>query len=362
MQGGPKRRILYGVHGYGRGHAARAQAILPELTNRYEVLVLAGDDAYDQLHEEYPVVRIPVLRFYHGKRRRRSLRLTFKRNVPAMLDMLMEGPIFQMVRRVMEGFAPDVVLSDSEGWTHRAARSLGIPRVSFDHYGILVHCHLDMPLLDRLIAWQESFAYKALVCKPDRNIAAAFYDGKPRSDSVRVVGAILRQEVRRVEPTDGDHLLVYFSNASVHFTPRVEQALTALDCPVKIYGLDRTDAQANLEFCPPGNLPFIEDLANCRAVFSTAGNQLISEAIHFGKPLLVLPEESLEQRLNAQYVQRWRIGMEARPKDVSADLLRRFLNHREEFAGNVRQRRRDGLAEAMEAIRQAVDELAPDPS
>ena len=36
-------RIAYGVHGYGRGHSSRALAVLPELTKRHDVLVLAGD-------------------------------------------------------------------------------------------------------------------------------------------------------------------------------------------------------------------------------------------------------------------------------------------------------------------------------
>jgi UDP:flavonoid glycosyltransferase YjiC (YdhE family) len=34
-------RILYGVHGYGRGHAVRSLAVLSELRLRHEVLVLA---------------------------------------------------------------------------------------------------------------------------------------------------------------------------------------------------------------------------------------------------------------------------------------------------------------------------------
>jgi hypothetical protein len=35
-------RILYGVFGYGRGHATRALSVLPELMERHEVTVLAG--------------------------------------------------------------------------------------------------------------------------------------------------------------------------------------------------------------------------------------------------------------------------------------------------------------------------------
>ncbi len=51
-------RILYGVFGYGRGHATRALSILPELRERHEVVVLAGGDAYDAIAPDHPVVRI----------------------------------------------------------------------------------------------------------------------------------------------------------------------------------------------------------------------------------------------------------------------------------------------------------------
>lgn len=51
----------------------------------------------------------------------------------------------------------------------------------------------------------------------------------------------------------------------------------------------------NLEFRPPGNAEFIRDLAACRAVLSTAGNQLIGEAIHFRKPVLALPEAAFDR-------------------------------------------------------------------
>lgn len=359
MATGSRRKILYGVHGYGRGHAVRAQALLGELTRAYNVLVLAGDDAYDQLRKDYRVVRIPALRYYHNKRGRRSAWLTIKRNAPAVLDLLLEGPVFQMVRREIRRFAPDVVLSDSEGWTHRAARALGIPRISFDHYGIMAYCPLEMSPRDRLICRLESLAYRMLVCNPERIIVTAFYRAKPRRrGGVKVVGPILRPEVRRGRPAAGEHLLVYFANAPVHFTGRIEEALRELNRPVKVYGPDRVGAAGNLKFCRIADLPFVRDLASCRAVFSTAGNQLISEAIHFGKPLLLMPEKALEQRLNAQFVHEWQVGMRTRPGQVSAGLLRRFLDRTDEFAANMPSHRRDGLAEALAAVNEAIAELA----
>jgi len=358
MSAGEKTRILYGVHGYGRGHAARAQAVLGELAEHYELLVLAGDDAFDQLRGDWPVVRIPTLRYYADRRGRRSALRTIQHNLPGLIDLKLAGPGLQMVAGEMRRFRPAVVISDSEGWCHRAARRLGIPRISFDHYGVLVHGRVDMPAFHRLVLWGESLLYRFLTCRPDRVIAAAFFPAEARRDNVRIVGPILRAEARRIEPTVGKHVLAYFSNARANFTPETERSLRSAGCPVKVYGPAREGRDGNLEFRPIANEPFLADLASSRAVVATAGNQLISEAIHFGKPVLAMPEDALEQRLNARTVARWRIGMESRPHRLPEGLLREFLSRRDEFAANIAARRRDGLAEAVAAIRQAVGELS----
>lgn len=352
-----RRRILYGIHGYGRGHAARAQAVLPELTRRHDVRVLAGDDAWDQLHDRFEVIRIPTLRYYYNAKRQRSVWQTLKRGIPAMLDMFLDGAICQMIQTEIRHFQPDVVLSDSEGFTHHAAKSAGLPRISFDHYGVLAHCRLDLNPWDRFVLRSEVPVYDMLVAKPDRAVAVAFFEGEPKRPGVRIVGPILRELVRSTEPTDAGHLLVYFTNAQTHFTQKVEQALHSLDMPIRVYGPKREGTEGNITFCPIGNEPFVRDLASCRAVFSTAGNQLISEAIHFSKPLLLLPEDVLEQRINAHYVSQWGIGMRTSAADISAGRIQQFMGRVEEFRAKIAPHRRDGLAEALDALEMYIQEL-----
>ena len=355
---GGRLRIVYGVHGYGRGHAARAQAMLPELTRRHDVLVLAGDDAYDQLASDWPVVRIPALRYHANRRGRRSAWRTIIHELPGIWDLMLTGPGMQMVISEIERFDPHVIVSDSEAWTHRAGRKLGLGRIGFDHYGVLVFGRVEMPAWDRFVLWWESLLYRFMICGPDRMIAAAFFDAQPRRPAVRIVGPILRAEARAAKPTEGKYLLAYFSNARANFTPQVEQSLRACGLPVKVYGpRHEPGADGNLEFRPISNEGFLADLAGCRAVVATAGNQLISEAIHFGKPLLLMPEDSLEQRLNARIVQRWNVGMQTRPAHLPAELLREFIDRRDELAANVAAHQRDGLAEAVAAIEKAATEL-----
>ncbi len=351
-------KIAYGVHGYGRGHAMRALAVLPELTGQHEVLILAGANAYEALATEYTVTQIPVLKYALNPTGKRSVRRTIKRNLPGVMDLEMGGPALGMVTETIKRFGPDVVISDSEPWTHHAACKLDIPRISFDHFGVLVHCRWPMSWSDKVACRAEAVAYKALMGKPDRVVVVSFYAPPPRREGVRVVGPVLRPEVLATEASRGEKLLVYFSNGQKHFTPSVETELRKLDMPMWVYGVGREGLDGALEFRPPSNTQFIRDFAACRAVFSTAGNQLISEAMHYGKPLLLTPEDSLEQRLNAETVHRLAYGRWVRRKEISAEVVREFLAGEDEYSANLLAAASDGRAEAIAAIEGFAAELA----
>jgi len=51
------------------------------------------------------------------------------------------------------------------------------------------------------------------------------------------------------------------------------------------YTIARDDGQS-LSFHPVDNDAFVRDLVTCEAAITTAGNQLIGEAFHLGKPVL----------------------------------------------------------------------------
>jgi uncharacterized protein (TIGR00661 family) len=353
-------RIVYGVMGYGRGHATRTATVLPELMRRHDVLVLAGGDAYETLSPLYPdaVMRIPTLGYVYGRRGKRSKFLTLKQNMPAILDIFLRGPTLDMVISVIREFRASVIISDAEAWTHRAGNRLGIPRIAFDHFGILTHCKPRLSPGDRWRAELDRFAYLRLMGQPQRVIVSSFYDAPPRRPGVRIVGPLLRDEVLRQKATEGDYLLVYFNNGPHQFTDSVEEALRQLDCPVKVYGTQRIHPVGKIEFCPPSNVPFLEDLAGCRAVISTAGNQLVGEAVHLGKPMLVMPEACVEQRCNANAIERLGIGIQVDLSHFGAAVARRFLARHSEFVDNINRAKRDGRSEALDALESDLKDLA----
>ncbi|HEY4013547.1 MAG TPA: glycosyltransferase family protein [Polyangiaceae bacterium] len=343
-------RILYGVFGYGRGHATRALSLLPELRRRHEVVVVAGGDAFDAIVPDHPVEQIPTLRYEYGSEGTRSLSRTLSENLAHVSDILLRGPGYTKVARVIRDHRPDVAICDAEPWTHAAAAAHRIPRVSLDHFGVLAYCRPPIAWTDRLRSLRDVLAYRALMGRPNRVIVSSFYDGGARNPRIRFVGPLLRPEVLARAPSRGDSLLVYLNRGQHQLTPSIEAALTALPLPVVVYGTARHGTARNLTFRPPSNGPFLDDLASCRAVFSTAGNQLVGEALWFGKPMLVMPEHTVEQRLNAAAVERLGIGRKVHPAGVTTRFIERFLADEGDFRGAMRSAVRDGRAEALSAI------------
>lgn len=351
-------RILYGIFGYGRGHATRALAVVPDLRSRHDVVIVAGGDAYDAVAPHHPVIRIPTLRYEYGRRGRRSISRTLGENLRLVSDIVFSGPSMRELERLARDMRPDLVISDADPWTHTLAARRGIPRISFDHFGILAYCRPPIALHDRVRSMRDVLAYRGLMGRPDRVIVSSFYDGGVREPRVRFVGPLLREEVLNATPVRGEHLLAYFNRGDHQLTPQIEQAMQELRVPVVVYGTTRRGVDRNLLFRAPSNGPFIDDVARCRAVFSTAGNQLVGEAMWLGKPLLVMPEHTVEQRLNAAAVERLGIGLQVRQDQVTRDTFARLLADEARFRQAAVRGARDGRVEAIAALESFARELA----
>jgi len=203
-------------------------------------------------------------------------------------------------------------------------------------------------------------AYRVLTGRPQRIVVSSFYDAPAACEGVRRIGPLLREAVHGVRPARGEHLLAYFNQPAL-FTARVEETLAALRVPVLVYGTPRVGRSGSLEFRAPADRDFLDDLARCRAVVGTAGNQLVGEALFFGKPLLVMPEESVEQRVNAAAVERCGIGMQVHHSRLTPALLTQFMRGELQYREAARLHARDGRAEALAALEGFAAEVARAP-
>src|SRR5262249_6375422 len=115
-------RLVYGVLGYGRGHATRALGVLPRLSHKHEITVLAGGSAYDALAPDWRVTRIPSLGYVYGDKGKISTWRTVRENARRIRDLVFGGTTLDAVVTQLRELRPDVVISDAEPYTHLPPR------------------------------------------------------------------------------------------------------------------------------------------------------------------------------------------------------------------------------------------------
>jgi uncharacterized protein (TIGR00661 family) len=335
----------------------RTGAVLPALMAEHEVTVFAGGDAYDVLAPQFPTVRIPTLGYVYNDRGGYSIPRSLRKNLAGIADLALRGHGTELVEREMKSRGVELVISDSEAWTHRAAQKLKLPRISFDHIGIIGYCKPHFPADLWLAGMRDAAAYRLAMGWPERILISSFYDAEPQREGTKIVGPLLRDAVLRVKAARGEYLLAYFNKGEHQYLPHVDRALRLLDIPVVVYGTPFRGKIENLDFRAPSNEWFIHDLANCRAVLSTAGNQLIGEAVHFGKPIFALPEQAFEQRLNGYMIERMGVGMRGDLLRLTPSDVDRFLGNEAYYCSNMHAHARDGRAEAIETLHRFIGEL-----
>ena len=351
-------KIAYGVLGYGQGHATRALSVLPLLERHHEVMILASGDAQRAIAPRYPVQPVPHLRYEYNERGKRCLFRTAASQWSVASDAIVGGAGLAKVTRVLRDFAPDVAICDCDPFVHQAAARLGIPRISFDHFGVLVFCRLPMPWSDRVYAARDVAMYRMLVGNPERVVVSSFFDAPTVRPDVRLVRALVRDEVRTARSLPGEHLLVYLNNGKHQMTPHVEGALRGLRMPVVVYGTERRGDDGRLSFRAPSGQGFVEDMARSTAIFSTAGNQLVAEALHLGKPMFVMAENTVEQRTNARAIERIGFGRAIEHEHVTSRAIQGFLAEVGRYRDNARKLARDGTEEAAGALLRFAGDLS----
>jgi uncharacterized protein (TIGR00661 family) len=174
------------------------------------------------------------------------------------------------------------------------------------------------------------------------------------------VGVLLGQDILQATPSDQGFLAVYLRRN----TPaRVFRALSQCGIPVRIYGVDRTGTEGNLTFLPIDRASFVKDLAGCTALVSTAGNQVVGEALHLKKPVLVMPEcGNWEQGINGFFVEKMGVGCCVSMRTLRSATIRQFLENLSQYRSAIEQAPQSGnqdVAQVIESMLQQQRVVGP---
>lgn len=318
-------KFFYGICGEGMGHGGRSIALVERLIELgHQVTIFTFADAFRLLTASgYQPHRIAGLQWgltHRGGIAALSSLRNFCRYLRSRRDSL------DFIRQLALAERPDLFLTDFEPLTAQAAHSLRLPCVSVDNQHRFCHpLTRQFPRYLRVYARLTGYFVRRWIHRPRRCIVAVFHPCAP-SRLYNRVEVLLRDRLARLQPADGDYILLYgrgeLGKRLAHVANTVEdQQFVAYGCePI---------AATNIEFKPTSYEGFARDLAGCRAVLSTGGQQLIGEARYFGKPMLIVPiPRQYEQEINAHYARQLGIGDFCSIEQLTGHRIRAFLHGR----------------------------------
>jgi uncharacterized protein (TIGR00661 family) len=354
-------RIIYALSGQGRGHTSRSLAISNTLRKRgHEVLFCCGGTAREILEAQgESVLRVPVLRqvmkdntVMHGQTLRANW--TSIRTLPEILTRLADE---------FAAYRPDLLITDFEGFSRRAAERIGLPVLSFNHQQVVTETHYTLPLRYRFHAFVATTIIKLIAPKhPEHLLLSSFFFPPLKNPSrTTMVPPIIRPEVQALHPEAGDHVLVYYNQPEG--SDYLPDQLREVDVRFIVYNFPPPpdpETYPNIVFKKPSIEGFLADLAQCRAIVCTAGFTLISEALYLGKPLLVVPNQGIfEQTLNALFLQREALGAAVLDRRLTTQDLSSFLNDLDRYVERMRNRSGCGNKEAVACIEGVLSRIGP---
>jgi len=279
-------KILYAIQGTGNGHLSRARDIYPALQKFGEVDVLISGCQVDVAFPFPVTYRCHGLSFVFGKHGGVSIGGTLaKLKLHQLLKEIYMVPVEEY----------DLVVNDFEPVTAWACKLRGIPNVGLSHQSAVLHPDAPKPAKKDLLGMAVLRHYAPV---------AKSYGFHFQSYGKGVYTPVIRDEVRRLSPTDKGHYTVYlpaYDDASL-----VRHLSQFNDVHWQVFSKHnkRPFTKGNVSVHGIDNDAFLESMAASTGVLCGAGFEGPSEALFLGKKLLVIPMKGqYEQQCNAAALQ-----------------------------------------------------------
>jgi len=325
-------RVAYFVHGRGKGHGIRTQAVARRLQGGYDVRWFCAGEAWALLNDVHGAE--PIGACMPGKGMLASFAQRFRRD-----------------RECLQDWFPDLLVSDGDGPSVSAAKSLGIPVLAVGHGLIFQHTHLDVALPWR--KWVREVVNASSSSWPaSRRVAVHFAPGRPRTRGTDIARPDLRSSIQSGS-TREDFILAYFrdDNGSLAVADLARRGHR-----VRLFGRPQAIPRG-VEAHAPDVQAFGKALGRCRGVIGSAGNHLPAECAMLGIPMLALHRRGdAEHEMNARLVEAAGIGIGAAMDRCTPDVIRRFEAEldkpRDELAARTR-----AMPPVSEVVPRVIDEL-----
>ncbi len=319
-------KILYGVCNVGMGHAIRSKVILQHLEKKHEILIIAADPVYTYLKKHFKNVhKIPGWKLIFKNNRVKPLR-TIIANARQINSKTKQN--IKRTYKKIQKFKPQIAISDWETVTGHMAKKLQIPLVAIDNEKYLTSGKYTVPLKYIPSYLLTRLTIAIITKKADSYLVLLLPGNKIKEkQNIHSIPPILRKEILQATPKKGKKVVVYETTQT---DKKLLKILKKINQEFIIYGYNIKRKVNNLEFKEFTDKGFTKDIINAKAIITTGGFSLISEANALGKPMLVIPIKThFEQQLNAMYVQKKQCGIYY--SKLTTKRVQRFLNNIDKY-------------------------------
>jgi uncharacterized protein (TIGR00661 family) len=344
-------RILYGIMGNTNGHVMRTLSLIPHLAE-HNFCFVAGGRAAEVLSPHHRVHDVPVLRTKH-----KNQKLDIPGTIAQIAGRVLEIPrITDELLDLIHDWQPDLAITDREFFLPIAAQRAGLPCLSIDHTHVLKACEYEVPreyLINHSLTMLNDYC---LFDRTERNLIVSFFHPTLRPGrNDELYHPVVRPELHKVSPTQGDDVFVYLSIPSFG---KLLDTLRQLPRRVIVYGSKREPGtEGNLVFRPFDQTRIFEDLASCAYTVINGGHNLISEALFFGKPILCVPIKGLfEQFLNASHVRSLGYGDYTYNHEPGVEVFQEFEKNLGDYQNAIQKGFQDGTPALARRVQEIIAE------
>ncbi|HTF05158.1 MAG TPA: glycosyltransferase family protein [Bacteroidia bacterium] len=308
-------KVLFVVQGEGRGHMTQAISMKQILDrNGFTVCgVLVGSSNRREIPQffldhfkDVTVQKIQSPNFVTSKNRKIKIWPTITHNFSNARKYMRSA---KLLRLTIEETEADVVLNFYEptcGLYHlMLKKSRKIPMISIAHQYLTGHSKFKFPnghLLDKIMLKLYTDFTSA---GSEHHFGLSFYPlANEKKSRIRVVPPLLRREVMQKEVRQENYFLCYLVNSG-YVDDLIQWADDNPGTTLHIFSDIKSDEEMrqlkpNLFLHRLNDKKFLEYMAACQGVISSAGFESVCEAMWLGKPVFMVPVEGhFEQLCNA---------------------------------------------------------------
>ena len=258
-----KKVVFYCVCGEGMGHAIRTGVIVDRIKDKYDVYIFSSDRAYKYLNSKfdnvYEIGGFNTVYINNKVNNLKTLSDAIKRN-PTNMKIGYEN-LYKKAAQLR----PDVIVTDFEIYATMVSKLRGIPLISLDNIHMITQTKIDYPKDHLGEMLKAKSVIKTYVVNPKVHILTSFFYPKvrPRKNAV-IYPPIIREDILKLEPKDGNHVIVYQTSRE---SEKLVQRLKALkDEEFIVYGFNKNQIDGNLTYKEFNEDEFYDDLSSAKAV------------------------------------------------------------------------------------------------